>query len=116
MRVSRLYVSVNLSLDKYVELDEENGHYVRAVLRLKKDAEIILFNGQGGEYLCTISEVSRKLVMVLVNKWLDRCVESLLSVTLGLGISRGDRMDLSVQKAVELGFNRSTCSSSDVMG
>ena len=105
MRVSRLYVSVNLSLDKYVELDEENGHYVRAVLRLKKDAEIILFNGQGGEYLCTISEVSRKLVMVLVNKWLDRCVESLLSVTLGLGISRGDRMDLSVQKAVELGVN-----------
>lgn len=105
MRVSRLYVSVNLSLDKYVELDEENGHYVRAVLRLKKDAEIILFNGQGGEYLCTISEVSRKLVMVLVNKWLDRCVESLLSVTLGLGISRGDRMDLSVQKVVELGVN-----------
>jgi len=48
--------------------------------------------------LCTVAEVSRKAVLILVNTWLDRSVESPLLVTLGLGISRGDRMDLSVQK------------------
>lgn len=105
MRVSRLYTSADLALGKQLELDEENGHYVRTVLRLKKEAEIILFNGRGGEYLCTVIEVTRKAVMISINKWLDRSVESPLLVTLGLGISRGDRMDLSVQKAVELGVN-----------
>jgi 16S rRNA (uracil1498-N3)-methyltransferase len=108
MRVSRLYTSVHLVSGKQVELDDENAHYVRTVLRLKKEAEIILFNGTGGEYLCTVAEVSRKTVMILINKWLDRSVESPLLLTLGLGIARGDRMDLSVQKAVELGVNHIT--------
>lgn len=108
MRVSRLYTPVHLAPGKHIELDDDNGHYVRTVLRLKKDAEIILFNGTGGEFFCTVAEVSRKAVLIGINKWLDRSVESPLSVTLGLGISRGDRMDLSVQKAVELGVNHIT--------
>ncbi len=108
MRVSRLYTSVPLASGKQIGLDDENGHYVRTVLRLKKDAEIILFNGAGGEYLGTVAEVSRKTVLIQINKWIERNVESPLLVTLGLGISRGDRMDLSVQKAVELGVNQIT--------
>jgi len=99
---------MHLAAGKHIELDDENAHYVRTVLRLKKDAEIILFNGAGGEYLCTVGEVSRKTVQIAINKWLDRSVESPLLVTLGLGISRGDRMDFSVQKAVELGVNHMT--------
>jgi len=108
MRVSRLFTPMHLAAGKHIELDDENAHYVRTVLRLKKDAEIILFNGAGGEYLCTVGEVSRKTVQIAINKWLDRSVESPLLVTLGLGISRGDRMDFSVQKAVELGVNHIT--------
>lgn len=108
MRVSRLYTPAPLTTGKTIELDEDNGHYVRTVLRLKKDAAIILFNGHGGEYGCTVAEVSRKAVLIAVEQWSDRNVESPLQITLGLGISRGDRMDLVVQKAVELGVNRIT--------
>ena len=108
MRFSRLYTPAPLASGKLIELDDDNGHYVRTVLRLKKDASIILFNGQGGEYLCAVAEVSRKAVLVAVEQWIDRSVESPLQVTLGLGISRGDRMDLVVQKAVELGVNHIT--------
>ncbi len=108
MRVSRLFTPMHLAAGKHIELDDENAHYVRTVLRLKKDAEIILFNGAGGEYLCAVAEVSQKTVQIAINKWLDRSVESPLLVTLGLGISRGDRMDFSVQKAVELGVNHIT--------
>ncbi|WP_340122868.1 16S rRNA (uracil(1498)-N(3))-methyltransferase [Methylobacter svalbardensis] len=108
MRVSRLYTPAPLVTGQLIELDDDNGHYVRTVLRLKKDAEVILFNGQGGEYLCAVSEVSRKAVLVAVEQWIDRSVESPLQVILGLGISRGDRMDLTVQKAVELGVNQIT--------
>ena len=106
MRVSRLYTPTSLATGKFIELDDDNGHYVRTVLRLKKDAPIILFNGHGGEYVCTVAEVSRKTVLIAVEQWVERSVESPLQVTLGLGISRGDRMDLTVQKAVELGVNR----------
>ncbi len=108
MRVSRLYTPTPLTTGKLIELDDDNGHYVRTVLRLKKDAPLILFNGHGGEYCCTVAEVSRKSVLIAIEHWSDRCVESPLQVTLGLGISRGDRMDLTVQKAVELGVNHIT--------
>ncbi|RIZ67442.1 MAG: 16S rRNA (uracil(1498)-N(3))-methyltransferase, partial [Methylococcales bacterium] len=64
MRISRLYTAIPLTVGKTLELDEEYGHYVRTVLRLKKDAEIILFNGTGGEYLGTLVEVSRKTVLI----------------------------------------------------
>lgn len=108
MRISRLYTPAPLATGKLIELDDDNGHYVRTVLRLKTDDRLILFNGQGGEYLSTVAEVSRKAVLVSIGPWDNRSVESPLQVTLGLGISRGDRMDLVVQKAVELGVNHIT--------
>jgi 16S rRNA (uracil1498-N3)-methyltransferase len=108
MRVSRLYLTVPLVTGKHIELDDDSGHYVRTVLRLKKDDAIIVFNGNGGEFACTLSEVNRKSVLIAVNQKHERDVESPLAVTLGLGISRGDRMDLAVQKAVELGVTHIT--------
>ncbi|MCQ8128069.1 16S rRNA (uracil(1498)-N(3))-methyltransferase [Methylomonas rivi] len=108
MRVSRLYVSAPLNVGSRIELDEDAAHYVRSVLRLKQDQAIVLFNGQGGEYRSRFSEVSRKCVRVEIEQFSDRDVESPLAVTLGMGISRGDRMDWAVQKAVELGVAQLT--------
>lgn len=105
MRISRLYVSASLAEGRQTALNEDSGHYVRTVLRLKKDDPIILFNGHGGEYVCTVLEASRKCVLIMVQKWLQRSVESPLHITAGIGISRGDKMDLVVQKSVELGVN-----------
>lgn len=105
MRVSRLYVAAPLHIGGRLELDDDAAHYVRSVLRLKQDQNIVLFNGQGGEYQCRFREVSRKTVRVEIEHFVDRDVESPLAVTLGLGISRGDRMDWAVQKAVELGVS-----------
>jgi 16S rRNA (uracil1498-N3)-methyltransferase len=108
MRVSRLYIPVSLNVGQSLSLDDDSAHYLRSVLRLKQDAEIILFNGLGGEYLANLEEVSRKAVRVNIQAWLERNVESSLNVTFGLGISRGDRMDWAVQKSVELGVNSIT--------
>lgn len=108
MRISRLYIPVSLNVGQSISLDEDSAHYLRSVLRLKQDAEIILFNGQGGEYLATLTEVSRKTVRVNIDQWLERSVESSLLINFGLGISRGDRMDWAVQKSVELGVNTIT--------
>ena len=108
MRISRLYVNHPITTNQSVELDDDNGHYVRTVLRLKTGDAIILFNGNGGEYIGVLGEVSRKSVWVGIKSKSERSVESALHINLGLGISRGDRMDLTVQKAVELGVNRIT--------
>lgn len=67
---------------------------------------MILFNGEGWEGVGQLAEISRKTVRVHIEQVVDRSVESPLHVTVGMGISRGDRMDWAVQKAVELGVNR----------
>lgn len=108
MRVSRLYVNASLNAGSRIELDDDAAHYVRSVLRLRQDQSIVLFNGLGGEYLGRFSEVSRKCVRVEIERYLERDVESPLTVILGMGISRGDRMDWAVQKAVELGVAQLT--------
>ena len=108
MRVSRLYVDAPLNVGGHLELIDDAAHYVRSVLRLKQEQEIILFNGTGGEYPSRFLEVSRKCVRVGVEAFSQRDVESPLKVNLGLGISRGDRMDWAVQKAVELGVAQLT--------
>jgi len=103
MRISRLYIAMPLAVHKVIELDEESAHYLRTVLRLKKEQLITLFNGEGGEYKGQAVEVSRKRVLIELQSFTERSVESRLRVVLGLGVSRGDRMDFAVQKAVELG-------------
>lgn len=103
MRISRLYVDAPLNVGSRIELDDEAAHYVRTVLRLKSGDAIVLFNGQGGEYHSRFSEVSRKNVRAEIEQFDARDIESPLRVNLGMGISRGDRMDWAVQKAVELG-------------
>lgn len=108
MRLSRLYFPQPLQVGARVQLDEARAHYLRSVLRLKPDNEVILFNGLGGEYLCRLDEVSRKAVRARVESRIERNVESPLSVSLGIGVSRGDRMDWAIQKAVELGVARLT--------
>ena len=108
MRVSRLYTPLPLNPDQTIELDDDSAHYLRSVLRLKTDDAIVLFNGDGNELQCRVDGVTRKAVRISLGQKQEHSVESPLHITLGLGISRGDRMDLSVQKAVELGVGQIT--------
>ncbi len=108
MRVSRLYVVNELASGQSITLQEEAAHYLRTVLRLKKGQELVLFNGRGGEFSSVLVEVSKKKVIAAVQEYSERTAESVLSVALGVGISRGDRMDWAMQKAVELGAVRIT--------
>ncbi len=79
-------------------------HAINA-LRLKAGSEIILFNGDGGEFSAIISKCSRKNVEVTTSKYLDISLESHLKTFVAVGLSRSDRMDWIVQKTTELGAN-----------
>jgi 16S rRNA (uracil1498-N3)-methyltransferase len=108
MRISRLYLPQALEEGTVLRLDEESAHYLRTVLRLKRGADLTVFNGDGREYSARVANVGRDEVLVEIGDGRSREVESPLTTHIGLGISRGERMDLAIQKAVELGASRIT--------
>lgn len=103
MRIPRIYVDIELSTDTTLVLPKETANYLANVLRLKPGHPIVLFNGDGNEYSAEIDEISKKQTSILVNARLGISVESPLQIHLAQGVSKGERMDLVMQKSAELG-------------
>lgn len=102
----RLYVDTTLEAGQEITLPPVAAHHVRSVLRLARDAELVLFDGRGPAYEARLTLVSRECVQALIGAALSEGTESPLDVTLVQSISRGERMDYTLQKAVELGVRR----------
>ena len=113
MRNPRIYLNQSLNVNETVALsDDAFGHVVR-VLRLKEGDNITLFNGisvdgQYFEYAAQLVDVSKKRASATILDANATFHESPLSIHLGQGISRGDRMDFTLQKSVELGVSEIT--------
>ena len=105
MRVPRIYQNSPLNVGASVSLDDDAANHVGRVLRMVPDQEICLFNGQGGQYQAVITESGKKHVTVKITDFSALSVESPLSIHLGQVISRGDKMEFTIQKSVELGVN-----------
>jgi 16S rRNA (uracil1498-N3)-methyltransferase len=97
-----------LEVGATVELPPNAARHVSGALRMQAGAELILFNGRGGEFAAAIASVERKRVAVTVTAYIEREAESPLPVHLGIVMSRGDRMDWVVQKSTELGVQAIT--------
>lgn len=110
MRIPRIFLASDLhaafSNDKPVDFDETSRRHTAQVLRLKSGAAVILFDGRGGEFEAILTEVSKRRVAAQLSAFVDRCVESPLTVTLIQALSRGERMDMTLQKATELGVKQ----------
>ncbi|MFT5756699.1 MAG: 16S rRNA (uracil1498-N3)-methyltransferase [Alteromonadaceae bacterium] len=113
MRNPRIYQNQPIVVGETMALNEDAfGHTVR-VLRLKDGDTITLFNGlinngKLGEYQATLCNVTKKRADILINEFNEKVNESPLNIHLGQAISRGDRMDFTLQKSVELGVNSIT--------
>ncbi len=103
MRIPRIYTPATLNCGATIELDENAFNHAVRVLRLKQDDNLILFNGQGGEYEATLSQIQKKRADASIGQFHDKNCESPLTIILGQCISRGEKMDYTIQKAVELG-------------
>ncbi|MGH1439427.1 MAG: 16S rRNA (uracil(1498)-N(3))-methyltransferase [Cellvibrionaceae bacterium] len=106
MRIPRLYTSQSLSENQTISLSDEATHYLKNVLRMKSKRELVLFNGEGGQYHATIESVEKKGVSVAVGEYTAVNNESPLELELGVCIIKNDAMDWLIQKAVELGVTR----------
>ena len=101
--MTRVHVPLPLLVDQRLELPEGPARHVGQVLRMRAGELLTLFNGAGGEYQAVIEEVERRAVRVRVESYREVTRESALALTLAQCVSKGERMDYTVQKAVELG-------------
>lgn len=106
MRMNRVHVEGPIGGRAQVDLNGTAANHIARVLRLREGAPLILFDDAGGEYAAVVATVTRDGVRVTVGEYSGIDRESPLRVTLAQGISRGERMDVVVQKATELGVQR----------
>ena len=102
-RAPRCHIDTQLASGAELALPPDASRHASRALRLHEGDEVTLFNGIGGEYAARIVCLSRDNVTVEVGAFSPVERESALAVVLVQGISAGDRMDLTIQKAVELG-------------
>lgn len=106
MRTIRLHVDLPLGAGVELSLPAQASEHAVRVLRLEVGDPLTLFNGDGFDYPATIRGIGKREVRVTV---VEKCVltnESPLALTLAQGVARGEKMDLIVQKATELGVVR----------
>ncbi|NIJ89252.1 16S rRNA (uracil1498-N3)-methyltransferase [Xanthomonas campestris] len=103
MRVTRSHVALPLQCDQEVTLPEESANHLLRVLRLREGDGCILFNGDGSDYHARITVAGKREARAMVERAEPLANESPLRITLIQGIARGEKMDLILQKATELG-------------
>jgi 16S rRNA (uracil1498-N3)-methyltransferase len=103
MRRDRIHTPQPLRVGARVELEAGAGRHLRQVLRLGVGDGLVLFNGDGHDYLARLVAVGPAEAVAEVEQQGPPEPSPALAVTLAIGISKGERMDFALQKAVELG-------------
>src|SRR5262245_24441427 len=92
---------------KSATLSAEETRHLRSVLRLNPGDEIYLFDGTGHEFHCRVETILRNSTEVTVIEQVEPArPESPLNLTLAVGLLKGEKFDLVIQKATELGVTR----------
>jgi 16S rRNA (uracil1498-N3)-methyltransferase len=99
----RFYTNTPLTLGESVQLSESAAAHATRALRLNVGDSAIVFNGDGNDYECELTTISKNAVFAKITSVTKISNESPLRITLLQAISAGDRMDYTIQKAVELG-------------
>ena len=93
---------INESPSRQAIITGEDSKHITKSLRMKVGESLVLCNGQGMDYHCTISSMDEHQVVVSVNSSVPTISEPSVSVTLYQGLPKSDKMDSVVQKAVEM--------------
>lgn len=102
----RFYSPEKLRVGGLVKLSDNAAIHAAKVMRLGVGDKLVLFDGGGFDFDCELISVQKNATTAQVLSAKEINNESPLNITLLLGISAGDRMDIGIQKAVELGVNQ----------
>lgn len=103
MRKIRIYQPGSYEVGQIIELNREAAHHVGVVLRMQPGNQLTLFCGNNQEYRAEITSMMKKKIEVKILSVEAVNCESPCAIHLAQAISKGDRMEMVVQKAVELG-------------
>lgn len=103
MSIPRIHVNIDLAPDALVTLPDAACRHLAVVLRRVPGDPVTLFNGHGGEYSAVLETAKRNQVTARITAFKGVSRESPLDVTLAQAVSKGERMDYTIQKAVEMG-------------
>lgn len=105
MRLTRVYVAAPLAAGSEIALPENAATHLSRVLRLGVGDACVLFNGDGHDHAAQIVSISKRELRVRIGLATAVDRESPLRLVLLQGIARGEKMDLILQKATELGVS-----------
>jgi len=103
LRSIRIYQAGQYDIGQTIELSAAASQHVGVVLRMQLGESLTLFNGDNYEFPAIISSVHKKKIWVAINAKHEVSRESPRAIHLAQAISKGDRMEFVIQKAVELG-------------
>ena len=99
----RFYVNSSQIIEDTVVITGSDVNHIKNVLRMKQDEEIVICNGQGKDCYCIINKVSEAEITAKIISVKDTGTELKARITLFQGMPKKDKMELIIQKAVELG-------------
>ena len=103
----RFFASPSAFADETVTLGTDEARYLRDVLRLQSGDEVYVFNGVGREFRCTVSSTARDSAELRIDAEVEPArPESQLQLNLCVALLKGEKFDLVVQKATELGVSK----------
>lgn len=105
MRLTRCPIALPLAVGQTVALPEDAANHLVRVMRLREGDACVLFNGDGLDYTAVVVGLGKREVTLRIDAAQPVQNESPLAITLLQGIARGEKMDLILQKATELGVN-----------
>lgn len=103
VRIHRVYTDLALAPGDAISLQGKQAHYLGRVLRVATGQTVVLFNGDGRDYACEVGGAGKNSLNLDILSRLPAKPESPLHITVVQAISRGERMDQTLQKCTELG-------------
>ena len=105
MRLHRFYISTPVDGEQIKIADEALVHQWRNVFRYAVGAQVVVFNGDGYDYLCMIGEIgNRSATLVLVSRKKSFIPEK--KIALAVSLIKKDNMEWIIEKATELGVSQ----------
>ncbi len=99
----RFFVNSPLSVGDTAVIDGTDARHIAGALRMSVGEALTLCDGAGTDYACTLTAVGKDAVEATVDAAAPTASEPTLAVTLYMGMPKGDKLELIIQKAVELG-------------
>jgi len=103
LRTHRIHVRQALEPGLEIVLEDGPAHYLGRVLRVAEGQSVVLFNGDGHDYAADVRRIGRRELSLEVRSRLPGLAEPALQITVVQALSRGERMDQTLQKCTELG-------------